>query len=75
MPEHLLIKQRFRCAIVVNKMNLSFSDLFQYTFSFLDHRASTAELPISDEFEIMWKEALVKVSLHIYAWSNSIKTA
>jgi len=60
---------------VVSKINLSFSGLFHHTFSILDRRTSTAELPISAEFEIMWKEALAKVSLGIYTWSNSTKTA
>jgi len=75
VPEHLLIKQRFRCAIVVSKTNLSFSDLFHHTVSISDHRASTADLQISDEFYTIWKEALAKVSLGIYTWSNSTKTA
>jgi len=66
VPEHLLIKQRFRCVNVVSKTNLSFSGLFHHTVSISDHRAATADLQINGEFDIMWKEALAKVSLGIY---------
>jgi hypothetical protein len=62
------------CVVVLGKMNLSFSDLFHHTVSTLDRRASTAELPIQGDFEIMLKEALAEVFLGIFTSSNSTKT-